>query len=66
MYTELGEVREKLEKHNKDMQGIEFIIQEGKLYLLQYKNGKRPGITDVKNSADLFNEGIIDKDQALL
>ena len=66
MYTELGEVREKLEKHNKDMQGIEFIIQEGKLYLLRNKNGKRPGITDVKNSAYLFNEGIIDKDQALL
>ena len=41
MYKELNDVREKLEKHNKDMQDIEFTIQEGKLYLLQCRSGKR-------------------------
>ena len=66
MYKELNEVREKLEKHNKDMQDIEFTIQEGKLYLLQCRNGKRTAKAAVKIAVDLFNEGIIDKDQALL
>ena len=66
MYKELNEVREKLEKHNRDMQDIEFTIQEGKLYLLQCRNGKRTGKAGVKIAVDLYNEGIIDKDQALL
>ena len=66
MYKELNEVREKLEKHNKDMQDIEFTIQEGKLYLLQCRNGKRTAKAAVKIAVDLYNEGIIDKDQALL
>jgi len=66
MYKQLNEVREKLEKHNKDMQDIEFTIQEGKLYLLQCRNGKRTAKAGVKIAVDLYNEGIIDKDQALL
>ena len=66
MYKELNEVRDKLEKHNKDMQDIEFTIQEGKLYLLQCRNGKRTAKAAVKIAVDLYNEGIIDKDQALL
>ena len=65
MYKELNDVREKLEKHNKDMQDIEFTIQEGKLYLLQCRNGKRTAKAAVKIAVDLYNEGIIDKDQAL-
>ena len=65
MYKELNEVREKLEKHNRDMQDIEFTIQEGKLYLLQCRNGKRTAKAAVKIAVDLYNEGIIDKDQAL-
>ena len=48
------------------MQDIEFTIQEGKLYLLQCRNGKRTGKAGVKIAVDLYNEGIIDKDQALL
>ena len=66
MYKQLNEVRDKLEKHNKDMQDIEFTIQEGKLYLLQCRNGKRTAKAGVKIAVDLYNEGIIDKDQALL
>ena len=66
MYKELNDVREKLEKHNKDMQDIEFTIQEGKLYLLQCRSGKRTAKAAVKIAVDLYNEGIIDKDQALL
>lgn len=66
MYKQLNEVREKLEKHNKDMQDIEFTIQEGKLYLLQCRNGKRTAKAGVKIAVDFYNEGIIDKDQALL
>lgn len=47
------------------MQDIEFTIQEGKLYLLQCRNGKRTAKAAVKIAVDLYNEGIIDKDQAL-
>ena len=65
MYKELNEVREKLEKHNKDMQDIEFTIQEGKLYLLQQRNGKRTGKAAVKIAVDLVNEGICTKEEAL-
>ena len=48
------------------MQDIEFTIQEGKLYLLQCRNGKRTAKAGVKIAVDFYNEGIIDKDQALL
>lgn len=65
MYAQLNEVREKLEKHNKDMQDIEFTIQEGKLFLLQQRSGKRTAKAAVKIAVDLYNEGIIDKDRAL-
>ena len=66
MYKELNDVREKLEKHNKDMQDIEFTIQEGKLYLLQCRSGKRTAKAAVKIAVDLVEEGIVDKEQALL
>lgn len=65
IYKQLDEVRDKLEKHNKDMQDIEFTIQEGKLYLLQQRNGKRTAKAAVKIAVDLYNEGIIDKDKAI-
>ncbi len=65
MYKQLNEVREKLEKHYKDMQDIEFTIQEGKLYLLQQRSGKRTAKAAVKIAVDLYNEGIVDKDKAL-
>ena len=65
MYKQLNEVREKLEKHYKDMQDIEFTIQDGKLYLLQQRSGKRTAKAAVKIASDLYNEGIVDKDKAL-
>jgi pyruvate,orthophosphate dikinase len=65
MYKQLNEVREKLEKHYKDMQDIEFTIQDGKLYLLQQRSGKRTAKAAVKIAVDLYNEGIVDKDKAL-
>ena len=65
MYKQLNEVREKLEKHYKDMQDIEFTIQDGKLYLLQQRSGKRTAKAAVKIAVDLVKEGIIDKDKAL-
>ena len=66
MFQELNDVRQKLEKHNKDMQDIEFTIQEGKLYLLQCRSGKRTAKAAVKIAVDLYNEGIVNKEQALL
>ena len=65
MYKQLNEIRDILEKHNKDMQDIEFTIQEGQLFLLQQRNGKRTAKAAVKIAVDLYNEGIIDKDQAI-
>jgi len=65
MYKQLNEVRDKLEKHNHDMQDIEFTIQEGKLFLLQCRNGKRTAKASVKIAVDLYNEGIVTKEQAL-
>ena len=65
MYKQLNDIREILEKHNKDMQDIEFTIQEGQLFLLQQRNGKRTAKAAVKIAVDLYNEGIIDKDKAI-
>ena len=65
IYKQLLEIRDKLEKHYKDMQDIEFTIQTGKLYLLQQRSGKRTGKAAVKIAVDLFNEGIVDKGKAL-
>ena len=65
LYKELDTIRDKLEKHYKDMQDIEFTIQEGKLYLLQQRSGKRTAKAAVKIAADLVSEGIVDKEKAL-
>src|SRR3989441_10065989 len=51
-YTELREITDRLEKHYRDMQDFEFTIQEGKLYMLQTRNGKRTGKAAVKVAAD--------------
>ena len=66
IYKELYEIQEKLEKHYKDMQDLEFTIQEGKLWLLQTRNGKRTGAAMVKIAMDMLDEGIIDEQTALL
>ena len=66
VYKELMEIQAKLESHNKDMQDIEFTIQDGKLWLLQTRNGKRTGAAMVKIAMDLLREGKIDEKNALL
>jgi len=66
LYKELDDTQQKLENHYKDMQDLEFTIQDGKLWLLQTRNGKRTGAAMVKISMDLLQEGMIDEKTALL
>ena len=66
IYMELDETQEKLEQHYRDMQDLEFTIQEGKLWLLQTRNGKRTGQAMVVIAIDMLHEGLIDKDEALM
>ncbi len=66
IYKELYEIQDKLEKHAKDMQDMEFTIQEAKLWLLQTRNGKRTGQAMVKIAMDMLREGMIDEKTALL
>lgn len=66
IYKELDDIQQKLENHYKDMQDLEFTIQEGKLWLLQTRNGKRTGAAMVKIAMDLLREGLIDEKTALL
>lgn len=65
MYRQLNETQQKLEDHYKDMQDMEFTIQEGKLWLLQTRNGKRTGAAMVKIAVDLLEQGKIDEKTAL-
>ena len=65
-YKDLCDVRDKLEKHYHDMQDMEFTIQNGKLYMLQCRNGKRTAAAALKVATDMFDEGLVTKDQALL
>ncbi len=66
IYNELYEIQEKLEQHYKDMQDLEFTIQEGKLWLLQTRNGKRTGAAMVKIAMDMLDEGIVEEKTAVL
>ena len=66
IYGELNEYQQTLENHYSDMQDMEFTIQEGKLWILQTRNGKRTGSAIVKISRDLLKEGKIDEKEALL
>lgn len=66
IYTELNEYQQKLENHCQDMQDMEFTIQEGKLWILQTRNGKRTGAAMVKIAMDLLKEGLINEKEALL
>ena len=65
MYRQLNETQQKLEDHYSDMQDIEFTIQDGKLWLLQTRNGKRTGAAMVKIAIDMLEEGRIDDEAAL-
>jgi len=66
VFKQLVSVVKKLEKHYGDVQDFEFTIQEGKLYMLQTRNGKRTGMAAVKIAVDLVEERLISKEQALL
>lgn len=66
LYDEILHVCSKLEQHFKDMQDIEFTIEEGKLYILQTRSGKRAAASAVKIAVDMVKEGILSKQDALL
>ncbi len=66
IFNELNSIQEKLEAHYKDMQDMEFTVQEGKLWFLQTRNGKRTGAAMVKIAMDMFHQGIIDEKTAVL
>ncbi|MCD6225613.1 pyruvate, phosphate dikinase [bacterium] len=66
VYRQLTDVFEKLEKHFRDMQDLEFTVEHGKLYLLQTRTGKRTAAAAVKIAVDMTKEGLIDEKEALL
>ena len=66
IYKELNDIRLKLEGHFKDMQDMEFTIQENKLFMLQTRNGKRTAAAAVKNAVDMVKEGLITEKEAIL
>ncbi|MGK2936108.1 MAG: pyruvate, phosphate dikinase [Gemmatimonadaceae bacterium] len=64
-YTELLEVQDRLERHYKDMQDLEFTVERGKLYLLQTRGGKRTAAAAVRIASEMVAEGLIDKTEAV-
>ena len=66
IYAQLNGIQEKLEEHYRDMQDMEFTVQEGKLWFLQTRNGKRTGAAMVKIAIDLLHEGKIDEKTAIM
>ena len=66
VYLDLFDTQKHLEKHNSDMQDMEFTIQDGKLWMLQTRNGKRTGAAMVKIAMDMLHEGMIDEKTAVL
>jgi len=66
VWQQLQQIRDKLERHYKNMQDIEFTIERGKLYMLQTRTGKRTGFAAIKIAIDMHDEGIVDEKEALL
>ena len=66
LYEELNGIQQKLEDHYRDMQDMEFTVQEGKLWFLQTRNGKRTGTAMVKIAMDLVREGVITEKEAIM
>ncbi len=66
IYSQLVAIKDKLEKHYRDMQDIEFTIEQGKLYILQTRSGKRTGAAAIKIAVDMVKEKLITKEEALL
>jgi pyruvate,orthophosphate dikinase len=65
VYKQFTDIAEKLEKHYRDMQDMEFTIERGKLFMLQTRNGKRTAAAALKVAVDLVEEGMISKEEAL-
>jgi len=65
VYHQLREITTRLEKHYRDMQDFEFTIQDGKLYMLQTRNGKRTGLAAVRVAIQMVDEGLITKEEAI-
>ena len=65
LFQQLNAIQQKLENHYRDMQDMEFTVQEGKLWLLQTRNGKRTGAAMVKIAMDLLRQGLIDEKTAI-
>jgi pyruvate,orthophosphate dikinase len=65
VYNQLHTITTRLEKHYKDMQDFEFTIQDGKLYMLQTRNGKRTGLAAVRVALQMVDEGLITKEEAI-
>ncbi|MGB9605543.1 MAG: pyruvate, phosphate dikinase, partial [Bryobacteraceae bacterium] len=66
VYQQLRQITAMLERHYRDVQDFEFTIQEGKLYMLQTRNGKRTGPAAVKIAVDMVEEGLITKEEAIM
>ncbi len=66
VYSEFSKLAKILEKHNKDMQDIEFTIEDGKLFLLQTRNGKRSPYAAVKIAVEMRREGLLSKEEAIM
>jgi pyruvate, orthophosphate dikinase len=65
VYDQLRDITTRLEKHYRDMQDFEFTIQDGKLYMLQTRNGKRTGLAAVRVAIQMVDEGLITKEEAI-
>ncbi|MCT4574764.1 MAG: pyruvate, phosphate dikinase, partial [Alphaproteobacteria bacterium] len=65
-YAQLNDIRHKLEQHYTDVQDIEFTMEQGKLYMLQTRTGKRTAAAALKIAIDMVNEGLISKEEAIL
>jgi len=65
VYDQLRDITTRLEKHYRDMQDFEFTIQDGKLYMLQTRNGKRTGLAAVRVAIEMVEEGLITKEEAI-
>ncbi|HUO25683.1 MAG TPA: pyruvate, phosphate dikinase [Candidatus Aquilonibacter sp.] len=65
VYDQLRDITTRLEKHYRDMQDFEFTIQDGKLYMLQTRNGKRTGLAAVRVALQMVDEGLITKEEAI-
>ncbi len=66
IYDQLNDIRKKLEEHYKDMQDVEFTVQEGRLFMLQTRTGKRTGVAAVKMAVDMMHEELLTKNEAIL